>query len=121
MAELFSLMPDSASCKPVSVEANRTLFRPTLPASFHADAFAATRSYQSNHQATKAQRADAFPRAARGNESSLCLGVFVFLGAFVFSFSWPRTVQKSSTEKAAKTNPSRRNQQHFQGVYFLSH
>jgi hypothetical protein len=121
MAELFSLMPDSTSCKTVPVEANRTLFRPTLPASFHADASATRRSHRANHQATKAPRTDAFPRATRGKESSSCLGVFVFLDAFVFRLSWPQTVQKSSTEKAAKTNPSRRNQQHFQGVYFLSH
>ncbi|MGB6555449.1 MAG: hypothetical protein WBE78_18295 [Candidatus Binataceae bacterium] len=88
MAELFSLMPDSTSCKTVPVEASRTPFRPALPASFHADAPATRPSHQSNHQDTKAQRTDSFPRAARGNESSSYLDVFVFLGAFVVSLSY---------------------------------
>jgi hypothetical protein len=44
-------------------------------------------------------------------------------GGTGFSLSpfWPRQiVQKSMTEKAAETNPLRRNRQHFQGVYFFS-
>ncbi|MGB6552006.1 MAG: hypothetical protein WBE78_00855, partial [Candidatus Binataceae bacterium] len=82
---------------------------------------ATSRAYQSNHQDTKAPRTDSFPRAARGSESSSCLGVFVFLGALVFSlFRALKRVQKSMTEKAAETNPLRQIRQHFQGVYFLS-
>ncbi|MFZ0660294.1 MAG: hypothetical protein WAM05_16365 [Candidatus Binataceae bacterium] len=122
MAELFSLIPDSTSCNDRSVEASRTPLRPTLPISLHADAFATWRNHQSNHQPTTAQRTDSFPRAARGNESSSCLGVLVFLSAFVFSlFRGLKRVQKSMTEKAAETNPLRQIQQHFQGVYFSSH
>jgi hypothetical protein len=85
MAELFSLMPDFTSCKNGFVEANRSL----LPRHFaNGVRFRDGRSHQSNHQDTKtqsAQRNDPFLRAARGNGSSSCLGVLVFLGAFVFS------------------------------------
>jgi hypothetical protein len=120
MAELFSLMLRFTSCENVSVEANRSQSRPILPASLKWNAPATSRRHQSNHQDTKTQRTDAFPRAARGNESSSCLGIRVFLGAFVFSLLPPRTAQNSMTEKAAKTNPISRIRQHFQGVYFLS-
>jgi hypothetical protein len=124
MAELFSLMPKSTSCKSDRMEATRSSAGRSLPAFLQGNAFAARRSHQSNqsnHQDTKAQRTDAFPRAARGNAYSLCLSVFVFLGVFVFSLFFPQTVQKSMTEKAAETDPLSRNRQHFQGVYFLSH
>ncbi|MGB6089459.1 MAG: hypothetical protein WBG26_08180, partial [Candidatus Binataceae bacterium] len=40
MAELFSLMPEFTSCKNDRVEANRSLFRSTLPASREGDVFA---------------------------------------------------------------------------------
>jgi hypothetical protein len=77
--------------------------------------------HQSNHEDTKAQRNNPFPRAAHGNDSS-CLSVFLFLGVLVFSLFFPRqTAQKSMTKKAAKTNPMPRIRQHLQGVYFLSH
>ncbi|MFZ1886580.1 MAG: hypothetical protein WAU33_01010 [Candidatus Binataceae bacterium] len=117
MAELFSLMLESTSCKSDPVEATRTPSRTILPDLFQLDALATRRSHQSNHQDTKAQRNNSFPLAACGHEYSSCLGVCVFLGAFVFSF----LLRKSMTEKAAESNPLARNRQHFQGVYFLSH
>ncbi|MGC1679087.1 MAG: hypothetical protein WA740_16275 [Candidatus Binataceae bacterium] len=106
MAELFSLIPESASCKTDRVEANRTLFRSTLPASFHGDTFVTIRSHQSNQQDTKAQRTDAFPRAVRGNAYSSCLGVFVFLGVLVFNLSdRVRRPENRGTKKATEADP----------------
>jgi hypothetical protein len=121
MAELFSLIPESTSCKTDRVEASRSLSRAILPASFQRAAPATRRRHQSDQQDTKAQRNNSFPLAARGNAYSSCLGVFVSPGVFVFSLSCRfQRVQKSMTEKAAETDPSSRNQQHFQGVYFFS-
>ncbi|MGB6089042.1 MAG: hypothetical protein WBG26_06075, partial [Candidatus Binataceae bacterium] len=50
MAELFSLMPESASCKTDRVEATRSLFGTSLPVSFQWNAPATSRIHQSNHQ-----------------------------------------------------------------------
>jgi hypothetical protein len=116
MAELFSLMPESTSCKSDLVKATRSISRIILRDPFQWNAPAARRRHQSNHQGTKAQRTDGFPGATRGNEYSSCLGVCAFLGVFVFSF----LLRKSMTEKAAETNPMSQIRQHLQGVYFLS-
>ncbi|MFZ0657418.1 MAG: hypothetical protein WAM05_01805, partial [Candidatus Binataceae bacterium] len=95
MAELFSLMPESTSCKADLVEAIRTSARRSLPAFLAENASATWRGHQSNHQEIKAERTGAFPRAARGDAYSSCLSVFLFLGVFVFSLFFPRqTAQK---------------------------
>ncbi|MGC1338353.1 MAG: hypothetical protein WA836_09535 [Candidatus Binataceae bacterium] len=125
MAELFSLMPESTSCKAIRVEANRALHR-------FASGRVPSEAEQHPHPALRAT-------FSRREKDQICPNAFslrekvpegrmrVLLCRRRLSFkSWNykngslrQKAQKSITEKAAKRNPTRQNRQHFQGVYFL--
>jgi hypothetical protein len=120
MAELFSLMPNSTSCKTDRVEATRTLSRTISPASFQRNI---SRPGTGINPTTKTRRHKELTHfhAPRAEMGILRVLVSVFLSVFVFSFSCLQKVQKSMTKKTAETNPSPQILQQLQGVYFLSH
>jgi hypothetical protein len=166
MAELFSLMPESTSCKTDPVEASRTLLRTILTDPFQRNAPAAgeisrdtcraslgalpssgrrlgvSREVEQHpHPALRATLRQAQGRLFSRREKDqkmpnafslrekvpegrmrvlLCERRLSFMSWHYLKDGSPRrTAQKSMTEKAAKTNPSSRIRQHFQGVYFL--
>jgi hypothetical protein len=126
MAELFSLMPESTSCKSDPVEASRTQYRFALdrvPSEAEQHPHPALRATFSRGE--KDQRCpNAFAlreKVPEGRMRVLLCQRRLSLKSWNYKNRSPRqTVQKSMTEKAAETNPSRQIRQHFQGVYFLS-
>jgi hypothetical protein len=161
MAELFSLMPDSTSCKTDRVEANRSLLRTFLSDPFQrnapttgeisgdarsaslgalsaaADGLAAFQPEAEQHphpalRATFSRREkdqkikcpNAFSLREKVSKGRMRVLLrerrLNFMGWNYFKVGSPRpTVQKSMTKKAAETDPSSRNRQHFEGVYFF--
>jgi hypothetical protein len=127
MAELFSLMRESSSCKAIRVEANRALHRFALgrvPSEAEQHPHPALRATFSRRE--KDQRCpNAFSLREKVPEGRmrvlLCQRRLGLMGWNYLKDGSPRrTVQKSMTKKAAETNPSRQILQQLQGVYFLS-
>jgi hypothetical protein len=115
MAELFSLMLESTSCKSDRVEANRDyacLYSRALPMS---------------EEPCLTVRGAALSEIWPSSGTGLSLWPFFSVAAdgpsaIGESRCWLRqTAQKSMTKKAAKRNPSSQIWQHFHGVYFLTH
>jgi hypothetical protein len=127
MAELFSLMPKSASCKSDRVDTSGTQYRFALgrvPPEAEQHPHPALRATFSRRE--KDQRCpNAFSLREKVPEGRmrvlLCQRRLGLMGWNYLKDGSPRrTVQKSMTKKAAETNPSRQILQQLQGVYFLS-
>jgi len=100
MAELFSLMPESTSCKNSRVAVSRTLLRSALPVSFQGNTFATMRYHQSKHQTPRPKELTHFraPRAEMRILRVLVSSCLVFPAA-------SEGPKNRGTKKTSETDP----------------
>jgi hypothetical protein len=126
MAELFSLMPKSASCKSDRVDTSGTQYRFALgrvPPEAEQHPHPALRATFSRREKDQ-EMPNAFSLREKVPEGRMRV---LLCQRRLSPMSWRylkdgsvrRSARKSMTKKAAETNPSSQNRQHLKGVYFF--